>query len=167
MSGAIFVVLPPTASELCSLVLDSGGIPVIDTTGGLPSGTVPKGAWVRIRPGRPAPGTGPVILAEFGAPVPDRDTWLESAVPREIPPGFVGLVLKGSESGGVCGEEDGLSLLARCPQPGKVILDAGVGPHTAGSAAAMGAAGVLLVEQHLGCPELSLSASMKKRLDGR
>ena len=163
MSGGIFVVLPPTAHELATTVLKAGGTPVIDSTGAL-APDVPKGAWVRTRPGRPAPGTGPVILAELGAPIPDRDTWLETSVPREVPKGFAGLVLKGREAGGLCGDQDGLALLAKCPAPSKVILDAGVGPHTAGSAAALGAHGVLLVEQHLGCPEFSLSESMRLRL---
>ena len=163
MSGGIFVVLPPTATELASTVLKAGGTPVIDATGAR-APDVPDGAWVRTRPGRPAPGTGPVILAEFGAPIPDRPTWLETSAPRDVPKGFVGLVLKGREAGGLCGDEDGLLLLAKCPDPQKVILDAGLGPHTAGAAAALNARGVVLVEQHLGCPEFSLSPSMSRRL---
>ena len=94
MSGAIRVLLPPTAARLADLVRTAGCTPVIDATGdGVPD--VPAGAWVRTRPGRPAPGSGPVVLAEFGAPVPDRETWLETSTPRDVPPGFAGLVLKG------------------------------------------------------------------------
>ena len=120
-------------------VLEAGCTPVIDATGeAVPE--VRPGAWVRTRPGRPAPGTGPVILAELGAPIPDRDTWLETSVPRDVPSGFRGLVLKGREAGGLCGEEDGLVALARCADPSRVILDAGVGPRTAAAAAALGAA---------------------------
>ena len=70
-----------------------------------------------------------VILAEFGAPVPARATWLETAEPRDVPPGFAGLVLKGREAGGMCGAADGLTLLALCPDKGRVILDAGLGPR--------------------------------------
>jgi acyl transferase domain-containing protein/acyl carrier protein/NAD(P)-dependent dehydrogenase (short-subunit alcohol dehydrogenase family)/phosphopantetheinyl transferase len=159
----VVVVLPPTAAHTVAQVLAAGCTPVIDATGeAVPN--VPQGAWVRTRPGRPAPGTGPVILAELGAPVPDRDTWLETSVPREVPAGFAGLVLKGREAGGLCGEEDGLVALARCSDPSRVILDAGVGPHTAAAAAALGAAGVLLVEPHLGCPEMALPPGLSRRL---
>ncbi|MCB9689303.1 MAG: hypothetical protein H6735_29970 [Alphaproteobacteria bacterium] len=163
MSGEIRVLLPPTCAHLAPMVLAAGAVPVVDATGD----TVPEvlpGAWVRTRPGRPAPGTGPVVLAELGAPVPDRETWLETSVPREVPSGFAGLVLKGRESGGLCGEEDGLVALARCPDPSRVVLDAGCGPRTAAAAAALGAAGVVLVEQHLGCPEIALPPGMARRL---
>ncbi|MBN2798058.1 MAG: hypothetical protein JXX28_02835, partial [Deltaproteobacteria bacterium] len=161
----LFVLLPPPAAHLTGAVLEAGGVPVIDgTSGAIPE--VPDGAWVRTRPGRPAPGRAGVILAELGAPVPDRETWLEAAAPRDIlPPGFAGLVLKGRESGGFAGEEDGLELLARSADPSRVILDAGLGPRTAGAAAALGAGGVFLSEQHLGLPELDLPASMRRRLE--
>jgi acyl transferase domain-containing protein/NAD(P)-dependent dehydrogenase (short-subunit alcohol dehydrogenase family)/phosphopantetheinyl transferase len=159
----VLVVLPPTAAHAVAQVLAAGCTPVIDATGEAVPG-VPQRAWVRTRPGRPAPGTGPVILAELGAPVPDRDTWLETSVPREVPAGFAGLILKGREAGGLCGEEDGLVALARCADPSRVILDAGVGPHTAAAAAALGAAGVLLVEPHLGCPEVGLPPGLARRL---
>jgi acyl transferase domain-containing protein/NAD(P)-dependent dehydrogenase (short-subunit alcohol dehydrogenase family)/phosphopantetheinyl transferase len=163
MSGAIRVLLPPGATHLVPAVLAAGGVPVVDATGAtVPE--VPAGAWVRTRPGRPAPGTGPVILAELGAAVPDRETWLETSVPRDVPASFAGLVLKGREAGGICGEEDGLVALARCPEPGRVLLDAGCGPRTAAAAAALGAAGVMLVEQHLGCPELALAPELARRL---
>jgi acyl transferase domain-containing protein/NAD(P)-dependent dehydrogenase (short-subunit alcohol dehydrogenase family)/phosphopantetheinyl transferase len=163
MSGAIRVLLPPGATHLVHLVLAAGGTPVIDATGAaVPE--VPPGAWVRTRPGRPAPGTGPVVLAELGAAVPGRETWLETSVPRVVPANFAGLVLKGREAGGICGEEDGLLALARCPDPSRVLLDAGCGPHTAAAAAALGAAGVMLVEQHLGCPELALAPELARRL---
>ncbi|MCB9679701.1 MAG: SDR family NAD(P)-dependent oxidoreductase [Alphaproteobacteria bacterium] len=163
MTGGILVLLPAPLAHLASVVVEAGCIPVVDATGShVPA--VPDGAWVRIRPGRPAPGSGPVILAELGAPVPDRPTWLESAAPRAVPAGYAGLVLKGREAGGMCGEDDGLVALAECPEPGRVILDAGVGPDTAAAAAALGAAGVLLVEPHLGCPEIGLPAPLARRL---
>ena len=116
------------------------------------------------RPGRPAPGNGPVILAEFGAPIAGRPTWLETSAPREVPQGFAGLVLKGVEASGAAGQLDGLTLLAQCPQPENVILDSGVGPHTAASAAALGAAGVLVSEPLYGCPEFDLPPSMARRI---
>ena len=134
MSGAIRVLLPASAAHLATLVQQAGCIAVIDATSG-PVPEVPDGAWVRTRPGRPAPGTGPVILAEFGAPLPDRETWLETAAPRAVPKGYAGLVLKGREASGFCGEFDGLEALAACPEPSRVILDAGVGPRGAGAAA--------------------------------
>src|SRR5688572_5005350 len=117
MSGAIRVLLPPSCAHLASAVIEAGCTPVIDGTGARPP-KVPDGAWVRTRPGRPAPGSGAVILAELGAPIPDRPTWLETSVPRDVPAGFAGLILKGREAGGFAGEEDGLVALARCPQPG-------------------------------------------------
>ncbi|MEZ4235218.1 MAG: beta-ketoacyl synthase N-terminal-like domain-containing protein [Myxococcota bacterium] len=163
MSGAIRVLLPPTAAHLAPRVLAAGCIPVVDATGEVVP-EVPEGAWVRTRPGRPAPGTGPVVLAELGAPVPDRATWLETAVPRDVPAGFAGLVLKGREAGGLCGEEDGFVALARCPEPGRVLLDAGLGPRGAAAARALGAAGILVVEGHLGCPELGLPPGLARRL---
>ena len=164
MSGAMYVILPPTSIDLVSSVLEAGAIPVIDATGSH-APEVPDGAWVRTRPGRPAPGSGPVILAELGAPVPDRPTWLESAAAREIPKGFAGLVLKGREAGGLAGEADGLTMLAQCREPQRIILDAGLGPHTASAAAALGAAGIMLVEQHLACPELRLPPGLRRQLD--
>jgi len=163
MSGGIFVLLPAHLVHVASAVREAGCIPVIDATGAhVPA--VPDGAWVRTRPGRPAPGSGPVILAELGAAVPDRPTWLETSVPRAVPAGFAGLVLKGREAGGFCGEQDGLVALSQCPEPGKVLLDAGLGPDTAAAAAALGGAGVLVVEAHLGCPEMALAPALARRL---
>jgi malonyl CoA-acyl carrier protein transacylase len=164
MPNPVFVLLPPSRAQLASIVTENGCTPIIDATGAQ-APVVPAGAWVRTRPGRPAPGQGPVIMAEYGAPVPGRPNWLETTAPREVPEGFVGLVLKGSEAGGAAGQIDGLSLLAQCPQPEKVILDAGVGPHTAAAAAALGAGGILLVEQLWGCPEYELPEAMARRLD--
>jgi acyl transferase domain-containing protein/NAD(P)-dependent dehydrogenase (short-subunit alcohol dehydrogenase family)/acyl carrier protein/phosphopantetheinyl transferase len=164
MSAPVRVLLPPHASHLASLVLDAGATPVIDATGSQPP-EVPEGAWVRTRPGRPAPGSGPVVLAELGAPVPDRPTWLETSGPRDVPSGFAGLVLRGREAGGYGAEEDGLVALSRCPEPGRVLLAAGCGPATAAAAAALGAAGVLLGDEVLGCPELELSEAMSRRLE--
>ncbi len=163
MSGAIRVLLPPPAAHLSSRVLEAGCTPVVDATGPH-APDVPEGAWVRTRPGRPAPGTGPVVLAELGAPVPGRETWLETSLPRDVPKGYAGLILKGREAGGWVGEEDGLVALSRCPDPTRVVLDAGVGPATAAAAASLNAAGVLLVEPHLGCPELALPPGMVARM---
>ncbi|MBT3218976.1 MAG: SDR family NAD(P)-dependent oxidoreductase [Proteobacteria bacterium] len=196
MNHGIFVSLPPGTESLAPLISEQGCIPVIDATGAyLP--LVPEGAWVRTRPGRPAPGTGPVILAESRgrrateadskhrfpvlesrptepvgpgvnresrAPIPGRPTWLESSASRHTPKGYEGLVLKGRESSGLIGELDGLQALANCPDPSQVILDGGLGPHTSASAAALGAAGVLVVGQHLACPELSIPLSLRWRL---
>jgi hypothetical protein len=164
MRGAIYVLLPPTAGHLAAAVREAGAVPIVDATGArLPE--VPEGAWLRTRPGRPCPGTGPVVLAELGAPIPDRETWLETSVPRDVPTGFAGLVLKGREAGGWAGEEDGLKMLADCPEPGRVILDACVGPLTAGAAAALGAGGVIVHEPLFGCAELALPTSLDRRLD--
>jgi len=163
MTGTVHVLLPPTSSHLAATVLEAGCVPVVDATGSSPP-HVPEGAWVRTRPGRPAPGSGPVVLAELGAPVPDRPTWLETSAARGVPSGFAGLVLKGREAGGYGSEEDGLMALSRCPEPDRILLDAGCGPRTAAAAAALGAAGVWLAEAHLGCPELALPPALKRRL---
>jgi acyl transferase domain-containing protein/NAD(P)-dependent dehydrogenase (short-subunit alcohol dehydrogenase family) len=74
------------------------------------------------------------------------------------------LVLKGREAGGLSGDEDGLVALANCPEPSRVLLDAGVGPATAAAAAALGAAGVLLVEQHVALPEMALPERLLRYL---
>ncbi len=163
MTGTVHVLLPPTSSHLAATVLEAGCVPVVDATGSSPP-HVPEGAWVRTRPGRPAPGSGPVVLAELGAPIPDRPTWLETSAARGVPSGFAGLVLKGREAGGYGSEEDGLMALSRCPEPDRILLDAGCGPRTAAAAAALGAAGVWLAEAHLGCPELALPPALKRRL---
>ena len=118
MKDVIGVLLPPHRSTLAANVASASGIAIIDATGPhLPE--VPEGAWVRTRPGRPAPGTGPVVLAELGAPIPGRPTWLETSVAGPVPDGFAGLVLKGREAGGLSGDEDGLVALANCPEPSR------------------------------------------------
>ncbi|MBX2800577.1 MAG: SDR family NAD(P)-dependent oxidoreductase [Myxococcales bacterium] len=163
MSGPVRVLLPPPAAHLAQTVVSAGCTPIVDATrSDVPE--IPDGAWVRTLPGRPAPGSGPVVLAELGAPITGRPTWLETSVPREVPDGYAGLVLKGREAGGLCGEHDGLVALAQCPEPGRVILDAGVGPATTASAAALGAAGVLVADTLLGCPEIELPAALRRRL---
>ena len=163
MGGTVHVLLPAAAAHLAGLVRDAGCVPIVDATGGH-TPEVPDGAWVRTRPGRPAPGTGPVILAELGAPVPGRPTWVETVEPT-IPQGFAGIVLKGREAGGVGGEADGLVLLAQCADRARVIVDAGVGPHGAAAVAALGGAGVLVSDTILGCPDLRLPGDMARRLD--
>ena len=163
MKDLIGVLLPPHRSTLAPTVAAASGFAIIDATGPhIPE--VPEGSWVRTRPGRPAPGTGPVILAELGAPIPGRPTWLETSVGGPVPEGFAGLVLKGREAGGLCGDEDGLVALASCPEPGRVLLDAGVGPTTAAAAAALGAAGIVLVEQHVALPEMQLPERLLRYL---
>ncbi len=163
MPGTVLVVLPAHCAHLCGVVRAGGGVPVVDATGSYVP-VVPDGAWVRTRPGRPAPGTGPVLLAEFGSPVPDRETWLETAEPV-VPSGFAGIVLRGREASGVGADEDGFLLLVSCGDAGRVILDAGVGPRGAAAAMALGAAGVVVSDAILACPELALPAAMAKRLD--
>ncbi|MFK7928905.1 MAG: beta-ketoacyl synthase N-terminal-like domain-containing protein, partial [Myxococcota bacterium] len=163
MGGSIHVLLPPTAFHLADLVLESGCIPVLDATVVTPD-AVPDGAWVRIRPGHPAPGSGPVVLAEDGAAVLDRPTWLEASSPRELPAGFAGFILKGREAAGVFGEADGFEQLTRALDPAQVILDAGVGPDTAAAAAALGAAGVWIAGPILGFPEVGLPTPMLAHL---
>jgi len=165
MGPLVAVLLPPHVAEAAARpILDGGGVVVIDCTAGTPD-HVPEGAWVRVRPDYPVPGTGPVVLAEPGAPIPGRPTWLRTSEPGPIPEDFAGIVLAGREAGGRHGDRDGLALLAACPEPERVILDAGLGPHTAAGAAALSAAGVWVAETHLDCAEIPLPETLAARLD--
>lgn len=164
MRGAIHVLLPPPAAHLAASVIDAGATPVIDLTAGSVA-SVPDGAWVRVRAGAEAPGRSAVIVTEGGAPVADRPTWLEVTEAQAVPTGFAGIVLRGQEAGGRGGSHPGMSALAGCPEPGRVILDAGVGPDSVGQVQSRGAAGVMVAEAHLGCPEAGLSPVMRRRLE--
>ena len=164
MDVGVFVLLPPERVHLCGLVMEAGGIPVIDATIRAPE-HIPDGAWVRIRPGHAAPGTGPVVLAEDGAAVMDRPTWLESAVARAVPAGFEGLWLRGLEAAGIHGERDVLDLLAECPEPERTIVGAGLAPLTAGVAAALGARGVALGSVIAACPEWAIHDGLRGILE--
>ncbi|TVQ91302.1 MAG: acyltransferase domain-containing protein, partial [Deltaproteobacteria bacterium] len=164
MARAIHVLLPTCAHHLAATVLEAGGVPILDATVQAPA-QVPDGAWVRIRPGQPAPGRGPVILAEDGAPVLDRPTWLEVASVHEVPPGFAGLVLKGSEAGGLCGEQSGVEMLAAHPQPDRVLVDAGLGPTATAAIGALGGAGVVICGPLLALPAFGLASALRRRLE--
>ena len=149
----LLVLLPPRAAGLCARVRAAGGTPVIDLSeGGQAPSPWPEGAWVRIQPGQEPVGEEGVLLTGSADPVPGRSTWLESAEPMTAPEGIEGIVLRGREAGGFCGEQDGLEMLAL--QKGSCVLEAGLGPDTAASAVAMGAAGVLIREQLYALPEL-------------
>jgi malonyl CoA-acyl carrier protein transacylase len=163
MRPVVLVLLPPSAQAQIPTVLAAGGSPVLDLS--LASESVdalPDGTWVRVRPGQTAPGTGPVLLTEEGLHVEGRETWLEVTSPREVPEGFAGIVLRGREAGGRCGETDGLTLLAETQGP--CILVAGLGPDTAAAAAALGAHGVMLSDCLLALPELGLGPNVRQRI---
>jgi malonyl CoA-acyl carrier protein transacylase len=161
MSQTLLVILPAGSSGLASAVSAAGGTPVVDLTCGLDE--VPQGAWVRVLAGQDAPGDGPALLATPGEPLSGRETWLEVTEPGPVPEGFAGLLLRGREAAGRCGTEDGLLLLQDCPEPQRVLLDAGLGPDTAAAAAALGAGGVVLSEQLWALPELGLGPHVRRK----
>ncbi len=163
MTPTLLVLLPATAATCADLVVSAGGTPVIDLTlGG--TVTVSPDAWVRVRPGTPPPGVGPVVMTQGGSPVPGRPTWLETTTAQVPPEGFAGIVLRGREAGGHGGAVDGLTALAGAADPSRTILIAGLGPKTAGAAAALGAAGVMIADAILGCPDLRLPPTLVERL---
>jgi hypothetical protein len=110
MRNSLLVHLQPSETHLISVVQEAGCTPIIDATN-IEVSSLPAGVWLRTRPGRTTPGDGPVILAEVGAPISGRDTWLETTVPRETPVGFVGIVLRGEKAGGLHGDESCLTPL--------------------------------------------------------
>ena len=55
-----------------------------------------------------------------------QEKGFDETTTAEVPEGFAGIVLKGREAGGRCGEADGLELLAAAADPSRVILDAGL-----------------------------------------
>ncbi len=155
----LLVILPAKAAHLASRVRAVGGTPVIDLTCSTELELdLPDGAWVRVRPGQKAPGSGPVLVTGRARKVRGRECWLESPVSMSVPRGYSGLVLRGREAGGYCGEQDGLSMDLQGH-----ILDAGLGPDTAAAAMAMGAVGVVVHEQLFGLPELNLGPNLARQ----
>ncbi len=160
-----FCVLPGELSPLSSIVLEAGGVPVLDFTCSA-TRAVPDGAWVRVRTRRSVPGTGPVILAgSHKSPVRNRETWLEVTEPIPAPEGFAGIVLRGNEVGGAIGAETGLSLFSKLGRDQKVILDAGLTPSESASALAAGAYGVVLSDVLMALNEFSLNQALKHKID--
>ena len=159
----LLCVLPASRGHLAPAVLDAGGTPLVDLT--TESGSVPAGAWVRVRSGQGAPGTGPVVLAVGAPPVPvaGRETWLETPTPMAAPEGFAGIVLRGEEAGGPCGARPGVELLAKVPAGTRVLLDAGLLPGDLPRAGR--ADGVVLSDVLLGLPELALPTRLRARME--
>ena len=119
----LFCQLPAESAALVTRVEGLGGIPIIDLTSTATT-AVPDGAWVRVRSRRGVPGSGPVLLVgTHTKPVPDRETWLELTEPGELPEGFAGVVLRGSEAGGSCGTQPLLQMLASLPGTIPVLVD--------------------------------------------
>ena len=151
----LLVVLPSDRGVLAPVVRALGGVPVIDLTTG-PVAEVPADAWVRARAGQAVPGSGPVVLVDGEAPLPGRPTWVERTRVEAAPAGCAGLILRGSEVGGPCGDRPGLSLLSDLPVGAPVVLDAACSPEEAADAVARGAVGVVLSDVLLASPELDL-----------
>jgi malonyl CoA-acyl carrier protein transacylase len=154
----LLVILPSEAAHLAPRVVAAGGTPVVDLTCATEVPAVPDGAWVRVRPGQKAPGTGPVLLTGRSRKVRGRECWVESPVAMAAPRGFAGVVVRGREASGYCGDVDGLSMDLQGH-----VLDAGLGPDTAAAAMAMGAAGVVVHEQLFALPELGLGPALSLR----
>ena len=159
-NSMILVVLPSECADLAAEVLRVGATPVVDLTAN-GSVEIPAGAWVRVRPGQEVPGEGPVVLAGEGPAVADRPTWVERVEVGPIPKGFAGVILRGREAGGPCGDAPGLQMLAQ--QDGPAMLDAGLSPETAAAAMQLGAAGVVVSDQLYGLPELGLGENLRGR----
>ena len=141
MSGAIRVLLPPSAAHLARRVIACGCTPVIDATGE----HVPDGPRGRLGP-HAARAAGP----GDGSRRPRRARARRSPIARPgsrracramCRAGSRGWCSRAGEAGGLCGEEDGFDALAKCPDPGSVLLDAGLGPRGAAAARALGAGG--------------------------
>ncbi len=160
----VFALLPPPAHELAQSVLDAGAVPVLDATA-VPPLDVPEGAWLRVRAGQAAPGTGPILLAEPGAPIAGRECWLEVTEAAAIPEGYAGVVLKGVEAGGRVSTEPVLSLLARHPEPARVIVAGDHRPADLTALAAHGIHGALVAATLLGASDIRLPAALDRRLD--
>ncbi|MCP4806816.1 MAG: SDR family NAD(P)-dependent oxidoreductase [Proteobacteria bacterium] len=158
----LIVRLPAEAASLAPAVLAAGGIPLIDLTCSWTT-DIPDGAWVRIHPDQEPPGTGPIVVTSRSRKVRGRSMWLELSAPGKVPKNFDGLLLRGREAGGVCGDRDGLAMLAECS--GKVLLEAGCGPDTAAAAMALGAAGVVIAEQTWGLRELGLGPHLRRLVE--
>ncbi len=165
----LLCVIPSERVELASAITAAGGVPVIDLTCS-PRVEIPKGAWVRVRDLDNAPGSGPIILAgaltREGLPqsAPKRPCWLEATSPRDLPRGYAGLVLRGSEVGGPCGAHPGLKMLGNITPGLPVILDASVLPRDIAQGAGRGVRGVVLSDVLLGLPELASPAGLLTRL---
>ena len=159
-NSMILVVLPSECAHLAAEVLRAGATPVIDLTAN-GSVEIPSGAWVRVRPGQKVPGEGPVVWAGEGPVVEGRPTWLERVDLRPVAEGYAGVLLRGKEAGGPCGDVPGLQMLAQ--QEGAAILDAGLSPETAAAAMQLGAAGVVVSDQLYGLPELGLGENLRSR----
>ena len=160
--------LPAARAHLCARVLSSGGIPLVDLTCAPDAVELPDGAWVRVRSMESVPGTGPVVLAvgtPDAAPISGRPTWLEVTDESSVATGFAGIILRGQEAGGPCGERPGLELLRSSQSELPIILDAGIGPGEVSSAIRSGAVGIVLSDLLLGLPALELPTRLRARLD--
>ena len=161
---AFFCVIPAERASLSDAIMSAGGTPVLDFTCS-PTVPVPNGAWVRVNNRRSVPGTGPVILSgTHKAPVRNRETWLEVTGAQAVPEGFAGVVVRGSEVGGPCGDLPGLTLLGQMGQDQRVIVDAALSPGDAAAAHAAGAEGVVISEGLWALPEMELPKPLTDRL---
>ena len=153
----LLCILPAERYDLAMAVTMAGGTPVIDVSCS-ERHPVPSGAWVRSRSKRAIPGKGPVILCggRHRTPIRNRETWLEVTEAKAVPKGFAGIILRGSEAGGMSGQSEGLEMLKSLPPGQNVILDAGTLPHEIDSAKGLGARGVVLSDVLMGLPELQL-----------
>ena len=140
----LIVRLPAEAVSLAPAVLAAGAIPLIDLTCAWTT-DIPEGAWVRVRPDQEPPGEGTVVVTGRARKLRGRKMWLELTSPGKAPKNFEGVLLRGREAGGACGERDGLDALGDCTGP--ALVEAGAGPDTAAAAMALGAAGVVIHEQ--------------------
>ena len=152
----IFVVLPPQSADATAATIAAGAIPVIDLAAG-DCTEVPQGAWVRVPAGQEVPdAAGFILTGDNAQPIEGRVCYLESNQKTEVPTGFEGVIYRGKEAGGHCGDAQGTQLIS-ANKGG--LLEINGGPQEAANAMKLGASGVVLRDVLWGLPEMKLGAN--------
>ena len=168
MSTQILCILPSERSEIAPQVIQAGGIPVIDITlsDRVP---IPIGTWVRTRVRRAVPGKGPVILAgeNHKSPIRNRETWLETSRYKKTPKGFAGIILRGSNVGGITVNSDIWEKLAKADPNQRIIIDAGSLPEDMPKLKEKNIEGVILHDVLMAMPELLMPNPWAKLINAQ
>ena len=168
MSTQVLCILPSERSNLAAQVMQAGGIPVIDITLGdrVP---IPAGTWVRTRIRRAVPGKGPVILAgeNHKSPIRNRETWLETSRYKKTPKGFAGIILRGSQAGGMSSSGDIWEKLEKSAPDQRIILDAGFLPQDMPTILQKNIEAVVLHDVLMAMPELLMPPPWAALIDAQ
>ena len=80
--------------------------------------------------------------------------------------GYKGLIIRGSESGGFCGQDSSFILLQQMLRStnAKIFVHGGIGVHTASGCRSIGAAGVVLSDELLLMPDIGIRGSVRSLL---